>query len=145
MTDIRRLGRGDEHVVAAAGHLFDSAPLDDATRAVLADPARHLLLATVAGRAAGFVSGVELVHPDKGTEMLLYELAVDDPFRRHGIGRELVAALERLARERGCYGMFVLVDDDNEGARATYASAGGSVTSRPLMIDWSLQAERTAG
>ncbi len=34
--------------------------------------------------------------------------------------------------------MFVLVDDDNAGARATYARAGGTETSRPVMIDWDL-------
>ena len=137
--DIRRLGPGDAPAVVAAGHLFDDVPLEDATRAFLADPARHLLVGYVAdGRPAGFVSGLELTHPDKGSEMLLYELGVDGPFRRRGIGRALVAALEALARERDCYGMYVLVDDDNEAAVATYASAGGHVTSRPVMIDWDL-------
>ena len=137
--DIRRLGPGQAQAVAAAGRLFDDVPLEDATRAFLADPARHLLVAYAAGeRPVGFASGIELTHPDKGTEMLLYELGVDEPLRRRGIGRRLVAALEALACERGCYGMYVLVDDDNKAAVATYASAGGHVTSRPLMIDWKL-------
>ena len=139
--DVRRLGPDDAQAVTAAGHLFDDVPLEDATRAFLADPGRHLLVAyTDGGRPVGFVSGVELTHPDKGTEMLLYELGVDEHSRRRGIARTLVAALEALARERDCYGMYVLVDDDNDAALATYASAGGRVTSRPLMIDWKLRA-----
>ncbi|HZE00492.1 MAG TPA: GNAT family N-acetyltransferase, partial [Pseudonocardiaceae bacterium] len=61
--------------------------------------------------------------PDKGTEMFLYELGVDDRFRRRGIGKALVAALAELARESGCYGMWVLTDSDN------WAQSGR--TSRP--------------
>ena len=68
----------------------------------------------------GFVSGVEMTHPDKGTEMFLYELAVDEPWQRLGVGASLVHALANLARERGCYGMWVLTDDDNIAALATY-------------------------
>jgi hypothetical protein len=41
---------------------------------------------------------------------------------------------------RSCerYGMYTLADDDNTPAQATYASAGGRATSRPVMIDWDL-------
>ena len=49
----------------------------------------------------------------------------------------LVEALGALARQRGCTGMFVLVDDDNEAGRAVYRSAGGAESSRPYMVDWS--------
>ena len=57
--------------------------------------------------------------------MFLYELAVDEPFRRRGIGRQLVTALADLAVGRGCYGMWVGVDaGDNAAAVATYRSAG---------------------
>ena len=82
------------------------------------------------------MSGVETTHPDKGTELFLYELAVDEPARRRGIGRSLVHALVALARERGCYDMWVLADADNEAAQATYKSAGGVVASRPVMLEW---------
>ena len=50
-------------------------------------------------RAVGFVSGVETTHPDKGTEMFLYELGVDDSARRQGVGRGIALAATRpLAR-----------------------------------------------
>jgi hypothetical protein len=35
-----------------------------------------MLIAYIDYVAAGFVSGVEMSHPDKGTEMFLYELSV---------------------------------------------------------------------
>jgi ribosomal protein S18 acetylase RimI-like enzyme len=139
---IRRLGPADEEAVLAAGALFDDAPQPGATRRFLADPTHHLLFAYDAdreGQPLGFVSGIEVTHPDKGTEMFLYELGVDEAVRRRGVGRTLVEALEAVAREQDCYGMWVLSDPDNQAARATYASAGGRTTSRPLMIDWDLR------
>jgi len=140
MVRIRRLGPGDEAAVHAAAALFDAPPREDATRRFLADPGHHLLLATAGdGRALGFVSGVETIHPDKGAEMYLYELAVDEPARRRGIGRALVGALAHLARERGCHGMWVAVDHDNEPALATYRSAGGREDAeRPVTFGWDL-------
>lgn len=135
--DVRRLGFGDEEVVLAAGFLFDHLPDADATRRFLEDPRHHLLIAyDSGGHPVGFVSGVELTHSDKGTEMFLYELSVDPPARRRGVGRTLVGALKALAQERGCYGMFVLTATDNEAALATYSRAGGRTSSPQLMLDW---------
>ena len=137
--DVRTLGPGDADAVLAAAPLFDDAPDADATRRFLDDPRHHLLVAYDADeRPVGFVSGVEVTHPDKGTEMFLYELGVATAARRRGVASALVEALEALARTRGCYGMFTLADDDNEPAKATYARAGGRQTSRPVMIDWDL-------
>lgn len=85
----------------------------------------------------GFVSGVETTHPDKGTEMFLYELGVDESARRLGVGRALVEALVALAEERGCYGMWVFTDADNLAARTTYERAGASGSSSHLMLEWS--------
>src|SRR5215216_1864562 len=129
--EIRALGPGDDEAVAAAQHLFDGPAKPEATARFLAEPGSHLLVGYVDGEPAGFVSGVEVTHPDKGTEMFLYELAVDEAHRRRGYGRALVEALDALARARGCVGMFVFVDDDNEAGRA-----GGADASRPWMVDW---------
>jgi ribosomal protein S18 acetylase RimI-like enzyme len=135
--EIRRLGPGDAPAVLAARALFDSDPDPAATRRFLSDAGHHLLIAYDRDdRPVGFVSGVETTHPDKGTEMFLYELAVDAGSRRHGFGRSLVEALADLARERGCYGMWVGVDADNVAALRTYERAGARANPPTVVLDW---------
>ena len=135
--DIRRLGPGDDDAVLAARALFDHEPDAQATRRFLAEPTHHLLVAYGPwGEPAGFVSGVEMTHPDKGTEMFLYELGVDEPLRRRGIGRALVEALAALARERGCYDMWTATEPANIPARATYARAGAKLTPEQVVAEW---------
>jgi ribosomal protein S18 acetylase RimI-like enzyme len=133
---IRRLGPGDEQRVHEAGALFDHRPDEAATERFLRSPGHHLLLAYVGGTPAGMVTGVEMTHPDKGTEMFLYELGVDEAFRNRGVGRALVGALRDLARERGCYDMWALTDDDNPAALATYQAAGGRRDELSRMLLW---------
>jgi ribosomal protein S18 acetylase RimI-like enzyme len=134
--DIRVLRPGDDGLVAAASHLFDGPARPDATARFLAEDGHHLLIAYEEERAVGFVSGVEVTHPDKGTEMFLYELAVDEPFRRRGIGRALVERLAAVARRAGCYGMWVITDEDNEAARATYEGTGGVAATQQVAEVW---------
>ncbi len=134
--EIRILRPGDDRLVAAASHLFDGPARPDATARFLAEPGHHLLIAYEGGRAVGFVSGVEVTHPDKGTEMFLYELAVDEPFRRRGIGHTLVEQLAALARAAGCYGMWVVTDHDNEAARSTYEGMGGAPETGQVVEVW---------
>ena len=135
--DVRALGPGDEEAVVAAQHLFDGPSDAAATARFLADPNHHLLVAyDPDDRPVGFVSGVEMTHPDKGTEIFLYELAVAEDAQRRGVGRELVEALAARARECGCYGMFVFTDEDNAAALATYRRAGAGKASPQLMLEW---------
>ena len=136
--DIRRIA--DVEAIEAGAALFDSAPRPDAARRFVAEPGHHLLIAYVDGVPAGMVTGVEMTHPDKGTEMFLYELGVDEPYRGRGIGRALVSALADLARERGCYGMWVLTDEDNDAALATYRGAGGVREGQQVMLAWAFEA-----
>jgi GNAT superfamily N-acetyltransferase len=84
----------------------------------------------------GFVSGVETMHPDKGVEMFLYELEVAEAHRNRGVGRALVTALADLARERGCYGMWVATDAGNAPALKAYAAAGGGPAEPFVMLSW---------
>ena len=134
--DIRDLSDGDEDAVRAINHLLDDEAEESATLRFLAERGHHLLVAYERGTAAGFVTGVELTHPDKGTEMFLYELGVDERFRNRGVGRALVAALAELARTAGCYGMWVLTDEDNSAALRTYAAAGGIDPQQQTMLTW---------
>ena len=143
MADIRRIT--DPADVYAAAALFDNAPRVDATERFLLEPGHHLLIAYVGDQPAGFVTGVEMVHPDKGTEMFLYELGVDEAHRGRGIGRALVSALATLARERDCYGMWVLTDDDNAAAMGAYRSAGGIVGETSRLLSWEFSDEGRGG
>jgi ribosomal protein S18 acetylase RimI-like enzyme len=123
--------------VEAAAPLYDGPPLRPATEAFLADPRHHLLVALDDdGRTVGFISGVEVTHPDKGTEMFLYELAVAEDAQRRGIGQALTTGLADLARAQGCYGMWVGVDIDNAAAHATYRAAGGHNPQLCDVITW---------
>ncbi|MHB9861601.1 GNAT family N-acetyltransferase [Streptomyces sp. YIM S03343] len=142
--------------LTAAGHLFDHPVRAEWAEHFLAAPGHHLLLAYEGGEAGeeskegqdggaggaggavpvGFISGVETTHPDKGTEMFLYELAVAEPYRRRGIGRALIGRLAALARERGCYGMWVAVDAGNDVALAVYRAAEGRGEEPCSVLTW---------
>ena len=123
--------------VEAAAWLSDGPPVRIATDAFLADPRHHLLVALDDdGRTVGFISGVEMTHPDKGTEMFLYELAVARHARHQGIGLALTSSLADLARSKGFYGMWVGVDTDNGAAHATYRATGGSEPEPCDLITW---------
>jgi ribosomal protein S18 acetylase RimI-like enzyme len=136
--ELRWLGPGDLDDLVAAQHLLDAPVVPEAARRFLDESTSHLCIAYEEGAPAGFVSGVELTHPDKGTELFLYELGVDEAFRRQGIGTALVRALAERGRERGCSGMWVLTDHDNEAAMATYRRAGGGDDGDQVMLSWDL-------
>jgi ribosomal protein S18 acetylase RimI-like enzyme len=134
---IARLAPGDEHVVLAGSDLFDAAPTMAWTRTFLSSEGHHFLVALVDDAPVGFVSGVETTHPDKGTEMFLYELSVHPAHRKRGMGTALVAALAELARARGCYGMWVGTEPDNAPALATYRAAGAGAPEECVTLSWS--------
>ncbi|MEV4949722.1 GNAT family N-acetyltransferase [Streptomyces sp. NPDC053755] len=121
----------------AAEHLYDGPPRPEWAERFLAAPG-HLMLIAYAedGFPAGLVSGIEMLHPDKGTEMCLYELSVDERYRRRGIGGALTRALVAVARERGCYDAWVGVDTDNDPALATYRSTGAADDGVFAMLTW---------
>jgi aminoglycoside 3-N-acetyltransferase I len=132
----------DAAAVHLAADLFDAPPLAAATERFLADPTHHLLLAyDEAGRAVGMISGVETTHPDKGTEMFVYELGVAPAARLQGVATELVRTLADIARKSGCYGMWVATEPDNEAAKATYRKAGANEEAPFVLLSWDLTTE----
>jgi ribosomal protein S18 acetylase RimI-like enzyme len=137
---IEHLSVGDEEKLVAAEELLDGPVKADAAHHFLNDPTHHMLIAYDDGEPAGFVSGVEMTHPDKGTEMFLYELAVGDAHRRKGVATALVEALKAVARERGNYGMWVVCENDNEAAIRTYRRVGGT-SSSPILFDWEFDSD----
>jgi ribosomal protein S18 acetylase RimI-like enzyme len=137
MIEVWRATPGGEERVKAAERLFDD-PVDlEATRRFLANETNHLLIAYVDGDPAGFVTGTELTHPDKAApELFLNELGVDEAHRGRGIARQLVSELWRLAEEKGCRGMWVLTDEENEAAQKVYARTGGKRLPAEVMFQW---------
>ena len=133
---IERLGPADVDRVVAASALFDEPATVEWANRFFASHGHHLLFATVDAEDVGFASGVETTHPDKGTEMFLYELGVEGSARGRGVGRALVAALGDLARELGCYGMWVSSESDNAAALATYRSAGADEPQAGVVLTW---------
>jgi ribosomal protein S18 acetylase RimI-like enzyme len=141
---IVRLAPGDEHVVLAGADLFDTPPTEAWTAKFLSSEGHHLLVAVDDDdHPIGFVSGAETTHPDKGTEMFLYELSVQPDHRNRGVGRTLVGALADLARGRGCYGMWVATEPDNSPALATYRAAGAAPPEPCVTLSWAF--DRAAG
>jgi ribosomal protein S18 acetylase RimI-like enzyme len=135
---VRWMTASDATLVDAASHLFDDPASLEYIAAFFAHRNHHLAIAYVDDQPAGFVSGVEIAHPDKRTEMFLYELGVDEAFRGRGVGKTLVVALRDLAIERGCRGMWVLTDNDNDAALATYRSAGAGEPEPQVLLEWTL-------
>jgi aminoglycoside 3-N-acetyltransferase I len=126
-TTVRRLGPGDEDVVRklaeGAAHL-----------ALLADEHTIVLAAFQGKQPIGFVYGYELLRMDGAPSMLfVYELDVDEAYRRRGIATSLMTELVEIARSRGIAEGFVLTEPENAAANTLYESLGGE---RSEVVMW---------
>lgn len=114
-TTIRRLGPGDEEIVRRLAE-------DEPQTMLLADDRTVFLAAFDGEEPVGFVFGYMLPRRHgKPEAMFVYEVDVDEPYRRHGIGRRLMQEL--LAGRAEAY---VFTEPDNDTANALYASLGGT-------------------
>jgi aminoglycoside 3-N-acetyltransferase I len=57
-------------------------------------------------------------------ELFIYDLAVAERYRRQGIATDLIAAVQRLAADRGIYVIFVQADEGDDAAVALYSRVG---------------------
>jgi ribosomal protein S18 acetylase RimI-like enzyme len=118
-TTVRRLGPGDEDVVRT---LAEQEP----QIGLLADEATIFLAAFDGNEPIGFVFGYELPRRHGVPSMLfIYELEVNEAYRRQGIATRLMTELEQIARARGIGEGFVLTEPDNDAANILYESLGG--------------------
>jgi ribosomal protein S18 acetylase RimI-like enzyme len=70
--------------------------------------------------------------------MFIYELGVAPAARLQGVATRLVRALAEIARDRGCYGMWVGTEVGNEAAQATYRRAGATEETPFVLLNWDL-------
>ncbi len=122
---IRSLGPGDEALVERL------AEQDPPRTALLSDPRTRFVVALAGDEPVGFAFGYALPrrHGARST-FLVYEIGVDEPYRRRGIASRLMREL--LA---GRHDAFVLTEPDNDAANALYRSLGGT-RSDVVMWEW---------
>jgi len=112
---IRLLGPGDEDVVGALAE-------DEPQTGLLADERTRFVAAFDGDRPVGFAFGYELPRRHgRPTIFFVYELDVDERYRRQGIGRRLMQELLAGRAEA-----FVLTEPGDTAANALYASLGGT-------------------
>jgi len=69
-----------------------------------------------------------------GRRGLVYHLAVDPAYRHRGIGRALMAELERRLRARGCLKCYLLLVRGNAAAEEFYRRQGWEDMSDNIML-----------
>ena len=125
---IQRLTSVDDTLAAQLNPLFDEGKEWDAEqgRRFLQDVNNLFLLARWDGHPCGFLTAHRLQRFDRRrAEVLLYEIGVDEGFRRRGVGAALIAEVRRWAKEVGADEVWVLTDAGNGAAMALYATTGG--------------------
>lgn len=136
---LRLVAPGDAALVLAADVFDGPARADCLARFLGGDPpdSRNILiLAELDGQVVGFVSATVLDHPDKRSNLFIQELGVNEAAQGRGIGRALLARVRDEGRARGCTTSWVLTEEDNAAARATYRAAGGDAALGVVMYEW---------
>ncbi|MCX6030012.1 MAG: GNAT family N-acetyltransferase [Chloroflexi bacterium] len=89
-------------------------------QAYIGQPDHVAWLAYVDGQLAGQI----LVHENWNRFALIWDIVVDPPFRRRGVGRRLIEQAIRWARNRGLPGAMLETQNINVGACRLYGSCG---------------------
>lgn len=134
--NVRRLGPGDAGVMRELNALFSRA-FDDPASYPAGEPGEPYLrrvlgndgvIVLVAEEEAQVVGGlVAYVLPkleQERSEIYIYDLAVDEAFRRRGIATALIGELKRIAAEAGAWVIYVQADYGDDPAIALYTKLG---------------------
>lgn len=130
MIATRQIGRDETDLAAVLDPLLDEGAHWDVEQAklFLTDASNALFLAEVDGVAVGFATANRLQRFDnRRAEVVLYEISVEEPYHRRGIGRALIARVLEWAREVSAENVWVLADADDARACAFYAGTGGEL------------------
>ncbi len=133
---IQRLLPEHAHLVPALLTMFGQAfedeeswsarrPDADYLAQLLRKPEVIVLAAFSEGEVVGGLVAYELQKIEQPrSEIYIYDLAVDDAYRRRGIATALIDALRPLARECGAWVIYVQADYGDEPAIALYTKLG---------------------
>lgn len=83
------------------------------------------LVAVTDGRVIGGLAAYVLTKfEQERSEIYIYDLAVDENYRRRGIATGLINKLREIAREKGAWVIYVQADPPDEPAVKLYESLG---------------------
>lgn len=134
--EFRVLGPGDvgllHELLDVFGRAFEDPDTYGAARpdaqylaALLGGPAFVAVVALSEGRVVGGLAGYVLTKFERArSELYIYDLAVDEPFRRRGVATGLLNAVRAVAVARGAWAVYVQADRADAPAVALYSKFG---------------------
>jgi aminoglycoside 3-N-acetyltransferase I len=110
----------------AQPEIYDAARPDaEYTRRLLADEGFFALAALDGGRVVGALTAYELRKFEQArSEIYIYDLAVDESWRRRGIATALIEAVRNIAAERGAWVVVIQADKGDDAPIALYDKLG---------------------
>ena len=133
---VRLLGTGDVQTLRRMLHLFGRAFTDPGTYAAnqpddaylgqLLDSGTFVAIGAMRGEdvVGGLAAYVLPKFEQARTEVYIYDLAVDEPYRRKGVATAMIEQLKHVAAARGAYVIFVQADYGDETAIQLYTKLG---------------------
>jgi ribosomal protein S18 acetylase RimI-like enzyme len=116
--------------------VFDNGVDPEQLAAFLADSSHEMVFAAIGARVVGMASGTVLLHPDKQPLFFINEVGVNEDFQRRGIATSLCELLMKVARDRGCRGIWLATEADNIEARGLYRRLNARETASIVVYDW---------
>lgn len=93
--------------------------------ALLSRPDFIAIAAVSEGKVVGGLAAYVLTKFEQArSETYIYDLAVDEPFRRQGVATALIREVQRVSKAKGAYVVFVQADYEDEPAVALYTKLG---------------------
>ncbi|RKD21021.1 GNAT family N-acetyltransferase [Ammoniphilus oxalaticus] len=96
----------------------ETVSLDDLAKQVAWD-SELVLVAEVEEKVVGVIVGSL-----DGSKAYFYRLAVDPTYQGHGVGKQLVQALEERFKQRGATEIIIMINQDNQQVIPFYHSLG---------------------
>ena len=143
--EIRRLNHSDLQMLVDSHEVFDDPVVAVRVREFLTDSHHHLFAAIHEESLIGFASAMHYLHPDKkNPEMWINEIGVIEQFRRKGVARQLISAVQAFAKESNCREVWVLTEPDNVAALKLYESVKQSTRQDVVMFTLPVDGDQNA-
>ena len=123
--------------------VFDYPIQTDYLTPFLTSPTHHLLVAmNESQEIVGFVSFVDLYHPDKATQVFVNELSVHEDYQRQGIGSSLMNHVFEYANDHAYY-VWVATEMENVDADKFYQQLKPHSRQDSYFYDWKIKKDRS--